>query len=203
MAEFTHSGGGDNHGLADNPERNTPISSSAATPGTDGGQPSSGAGGIGAWMEKKYDKGKAKMERGVHKVDKRLKSFFDRGKPKNADEGETRPQDAGGSSKVQAIAMGTIKTALGIAVTLVPEPFKGPAEALLKAMDVIEKVDSNKEEVEILKKRCELLGSSIVNVVKEKDTKLLSKDLRDSIGRLATKWGPGLQGDVDYFGGSK
>ncbi|KAJ2920660.1 hypothetical protein H1R20_g16434, partial [Candolleomyces eurysporus] len=179
MAEFTHSGGGDNRGLDDNPERNTLISSSAATPGTDGGQPSSGAGGIGAWMEKKYDKGKVKMERGVHKVDKRFKSLFDRGKPKNADEGETRPQDAGGSSRVQAIAMGTIKTALGIAVTLVPEPFKGPAEALLKVMDVI-------DEVEILKKRCELLGSSIVNVVKEKDTKLLSKDLRDSIGRLAT-----------------
>ena len=70
--------------------------------------------------------------------------------------------------------------------------------------------------MEILKKRCELLGSSIVNVVKEKDTKLLSKDLRDSIGRLvayvsfseypvqhSTNWGPGLQGDVDHFGGRK
>ncbi|KAJ2932572.1 hypothetical protein H1R20_g4513, partial [Candolleomyces eurysporus] len=144
MAELTHSGGGDNRGLADNPERNTPVSSNAATPGTDGGQPSSGAGGIGVWMGRSMTKG-----------------------------------------RVQAIAMGTIKTALGIAVTLVPEPFKGPAEALLKVMDVIDKVDSNEEEVEILKKRCELLGSSIVNVVKEKDTKLLSKDLRDSIGRLA------------------
>ncbi|KAJ2932474.1 hypothetical protein H1R20_g4595, partial [Candolleomyces eurysporus] len=80
--------------------------------------------------------------------------------------------------------MGTLKTALGIAATLVPEPFKGPAEALLKVVDVIEKVDSNKQEVEILKKRCDLLGSSIINVVKGKDTELLSKDLRDSIGRL-------------------
>ena len=38
--------------------------------------------------------------------------------------------------------------------------------------------------MEILKKRCDLLGSSIVNVVEGKNTKLLSKDLRDSIGRL-------------------
>ncbi|RXW12131.1 hypothetical protein EST38_g13722, partial [Candolleomyces aberdarensis] len=184
MAEFTHSGGGDNHGFADNPERNTPIPSRAATPGTDGGQPSSEARGFRAWVGKKYDKGKANVERGVHKVDKRAKSLFDRGKPTNEGEGETRPQDAGRSSKVQAIAMGTFKTALGIAATLVPEPFKGAAEALLKVVDVIEKVDSNNEEVEILKKRCDLLGSSIVNVVKGKDTKLLSKDLRDSIGRL-------------------
>ncbi|KAJ2930884.1 hypothetical protein H1R20_g6206, partial [Candolleomyces eurysporus] len=80
--------------------------------------------------------------------------------------------------------MGTFKTALGIAATLVPEPFKGPAEALLKVVDILEKVDSNKEEVEILKKRCNLLGSSIVNVVEGKDTTLLSKDLKDSVGRL-------------------
>ncbi|RXW25761.1 hypothetical protein EST38_g1 [Candolleomyces aberdarensis] len=184
MAEFTHSGGGDNHGFADNPERNTPIPSRAATPGTDGGQPSSEARGFRVWVGKKYDKGKAKVERGVHKVDKRAKSLFDQGKLKNEGEGDTRPQDAGCSSKVQAIAMGTLKAALSIAATLVPEPFNGAAEALLKVVDVIEKVDSNNEEVEILKKHCDLLGSSIVNVVKGKDTKLLSKDLRDSIGRL-------------------
>jgi hypothetical protein len=38
--------------------------------------------------------------------------------------------------------------------------------------------------VGILKNRCNLLGSSIVNVVEGKDTKFLSEDLRDSIGRL-------------------
>ncbi|RXW14298.1 hypothetical protein EST38_g11561, partial [Candolleomyces aberdarensis] len=184
MAEFTRSGGDNNDSLPDNPERNTPIPSHAATLGTDGGQPSGGARGFRAWVGKKYDKGKANVERGVHKVDKRAKSLFDRGMPKNEAEGATRPQDAGGSSKVQAIAMGTFKTALGIAAALVPEPLKGAAEALLKVVDVIEKVDSNKEEVENLKKHCELLGSSIINVVKGKDTKLLSKDLRDSIGRL-------------------
>ena len=137
MAEFTHSGG-DNRGLPDNPESNTPIPSSAATPGTDGSRAPSTARGFRAWMGEKYDKGKAKAERGAHKVDKRLKSLLDRGKPKNEGEGETTPQDAGGSSKVRVIAMGTFKTALGIAATLVPEPFKGPAEALLKVVDIIE-----------------------------------------------------------------
>ncbi|RXW13643.1 hypothetical protein EST38_g12212 [Candolleomyces aberdarensis] len=88
------------------------------------------------------------------------------------------------TSKVWAIAKGTFKNALVIAAALVPEPFKGPAEALLKVVDVIEKADSNKEEVEILKKRCDLLGSSVVNAVKGKDTKLLSEDLKHSIGRL-------------------
>ncbi|KAJ2932604.1 hypothetical protein H1R20_g4484, partial [Candolleomyces eurysporus] len=183
MAESTHSGG-DNRGLPDNPERSTPIPSRAATPGTDGSQPPGTSKGFRGWVGKKYDKGKAKVERGMDKADKRIKSLFDQGKPKAEGEGETTPQDAGGSSKVRAIAMGTFKTALGIAATLVPEPFKGPAEALLKVVDVIEKVDSNKEEVEILKKRCNLLGSSIVNVIKGKDTTSLSKDLIDSIGRL-------------------
>ncbi|KAJ2921186.1 hypothetical protein H1R20_g15908, partial [Candolleomyces eurysporus] len=88
------------------------------------------------------------------------------------------------SSKPLAIAMGTFKTALGIAAALIPEPFKGPAEALLKVVNVVEKADSNKEEVDNLKKHCELLGSSIVNAVKGKDTKLLSEDLKDSLGRL-------------------
>jgi hypothetical protein len=41
-------------------------------------------------------------------------------------------------SKVWAIAKGTLKTALVIAVKLVPEPFKGPAEALLKVVEVVE-----------------------------------------------------------------
>ncbi|KAJ2935293.1 hypothetical protein H1R20_g1802, partial [Candolleomyces eurysporus] len=183
MAESTHSGG-DNRGLPDNPERNTPIPSRATPPDTDGSQPPGTSKGFRAWVGKKYDKGKSKVERGMDKADKRVKSLLDRGKPKNEGEGEATPQDAGGSSKVGAIAMGTFRTALVIAATLIPEPFKGPAEALLKVVDVIEKVQSNKEEVEILKKRCDLLGSSIVNVVEGKDTKLLSKDLKDSIGRL-------------------
>jgi hypothetical protein len=85
------------------------------------------------------DKGKARVERKLEKAHKGAKSLLGRGKPKDAVEGGTRPQDAAeGSSNVGAIAMGTFRTALGIAATLVPEPFKGPAEALLKVVDVIE-----------------------------------------------------------------
>ncbi|KAJ2921664.1 hypothetical protein H1R20_g15431, partial [Candolleomyces eurysporus] len=173
MSENTHSGGGDNHSTPFNdPERDTPIPSRPATPGVDGGGSSGGARRFKAWVGKKYDKGKAKVERGVQKAERGVKSLVDLGKPKN-EGGEASPQDAGGSvaagssddarrvvnesklatssSKVRVIAMGTFKTALGIAVALVPEPFKGPAEALLKVVDVIE---------------------------------FLSEDLKDSIGRL-------------------
>jgi hypothetical protein len=38
--------------------------------------------------------------------------------------------------------------------------------------------------VEALEKRCDLLGSSIVNAIKGKDAKPLSEDLKGSIGRL-------------------
>ncbi|KAJ2935227.1 hypothetical protein H1R20_g1867, partial [Candolleomyces eurysporus] len=185
MAEFTHSGGGDKHGLPDKTDKNTPTPSRTA-PDADGGQAPSTSRGFKAWMGKKYDKlkGRAKAEKGAPKEDKRAKSLLDRGKPKNEREGETRPQDAGGSSKVGAIALGAFKTALSITVAFIPEPYNSPAEGLLKVVEIIEKVDSNKEEVELLKRRCELLGSSIINVVKGKDTKLLSKDLTDSIGRL-------------------
>ncbi|KAJ2927330.1 hypothetical protein H1R20_g9761, partial [Candolleomyces eurysporus] len=104
--------------------------------------------------------------------------------PETAYSAMKEPTSDKNPSKGWDIAKGTFKTALGIAVTLVPEPFKGPAEALLKVVDIVEKANSNKEEVKILKKRCDLLGSSVVNAVKGKDTKLLSEDLKDSIGRL-------------------
>ncbi|RXW16716.1 hypothetical protein EST38_g9130 [Candolleomyces aberdarensis] len=88
------------------------------------------------------------------------------------------------SSKSWAVTKGAFKIALGTAATLVPEPFKGPAEALLKVVDAVEKASSVKEEVKILKERCDLLGISIVNAVKGKDEGLLSEDLKKSIGRL-------------------
>jgi hypothetical protein len=37
-----------------------------------------------------------------------------------------------------AIAKGTLKTALSLIAALVPEPFKGPGEALMKVVDIIE-----------------------------------------------------------------
>ncbi|RXW12558.1 hypothetical protein EST38_g13297, partial [Candolleomyces aberdarensis] len=422
MSEFTHSGGGENRGPPDNSEGNTPIQARAATPDIDGSRPPGKASRFRAWVGEKYDKGKDKMERGVQKTERGVKSLLGRGGPKNGGEGETRPQDAGGSGssdnanvlamgglfrdgeaatagevgavdtlasgtaiapnrsaevfglpaeaetgqeatpsipqlyaasasspkdehghssdpvialiiskpgldedkavtvhgiedvpvdigagsgavrlgnnslpvvevtemggdttgaapqahvaetvppstaasnlqdavasfqpqatvtpvtsddnsnsfrktiiastvfapalaeerwcsqheedidegppapapgiargvvnepmsainspKVWTIAKGTLKTALGIAVALAPEPFKGPAEALRKVVDIVEKANSNKEEVEILKKNCNLLGSSLVNAVKGKDAKLLSEDLKNSIGRL-------------------
>lgn len=48
----------------------------------------------------------------------------------------------------------------------------------------MQKTSSNKEEVEILKTCCGLLGASVANAVKRKDTKLLLEDLKDSIGQL-------------------
>ncbi|KAJ2934442.1 hypothetical protein H1R20_g2664, partial [Candolleomyces eurysporus] len=405
MSEFTHSTGRENRVTpADNPERNTPIQSRAATPGADANRTPSKARGFRVWMGENYDKGRAKVERGVQKVEKGVKSLLNQGNPKNEGEGETSPQyivgvaasgqsdnaniegrlsrDGEAAGEMGAVdtlasgagvttlaaeealevpaefetgqkaapflpqphaaytsaaedehtpspetaftsiapklfldedkaatiedtlvamgvgsgavrqddnslatvagepepdAMGAVslahsaetvppptpannlqgtvssgiqpqatllsvatdddsnplqktviastilapvlaeekggdhtlpegiegppvpapemvrsamnestafKNALGIAIAIIPEAFKGPAEALLKVMDVIEKVDSNEEEVEILKKRCDLLRSSLVNAVKGKDTKFLSEDLKDSIGRL-------------------
>ncbi|KAJ2923886.1 hypothetical protein H1R20_g13208, partial [Candolleomyces eurysporus] len=89
-----------------------------------------------------------------------------------------------GGSKVWDTTKGTLKTALGVAAAVIPEPFKGAAEALLKVVDIVEKTVSNKEEVKILKKRCDLLGKSIANAVDGKDPTMLSGDLKASIERL-------------------
>jgi hypothetical protein len=51
---------------------------------------------------------------------------------------ESESADGTKPSKVWAIAKGALKTALVIAATLVPEPFKGPADALLKVVEVVE-----------------------------------------------------------------
>jgi hypothetical protein len=74
------------------------------------------------------------VERKMQKAEKKVKLFLGRSTPKN--EGDS--EQAASSSKVRAIAMGTFKTALDLAVTLVPDPFKGPVEALRKVVDVIE-----------------------------------------------------------------
>ncbi|KAJ2912066.1 hypothetical protein MD484_g8345, partial [Candolleomyces efflorescens] len=99
---------------------------------------------------------------------------------------ENEPESAAEtkSSKIWAIAKGSLKAALVVAAKVTPEPFKGAAEAFLGVVDVVEKTNSNKEEMELLEKRCDLLGLSILNAVKEKDGKPLSEDLKDSIGRL-------------------
>ncbi|RXW16215.1 hypothetical protein EST38_g9642 [Candolleomyces aberdarensis] len=246
MAESTHSGGRGNHGPPDNPERNAPISSQAATLGTDGSQPPSRAGQFKAQVVERVDRTEESMQRMGKNVKRGPKTFLGKEKPTNQGEAAMSAQDVAGSAipaSDNANAMGGLdrdgeaaateealgasaeletaaslpqpyavsssamveqplspktvitsivpkpvldafETALGIAVTLIPDPFKGPTEALLKVVDVVEKADSNKEEVKILKKHCDLLGSSIVNAVKGKDKKLLSEDLKDSIRRL-------------------
>jgi hypothetical protein len=50
------------------------------------------------WLEKKYDKGKNKLERAVQKAEKGMKSLLDGDKPESEGEGQKGPQDAGGSA---------------------------------------------------------------------------------------------------------
>ncbi|RXW20369.1 hypothetical protein EST38_g5470 [Candolleomyces aberdarensis] len=88
------------------------------------------------------------------------------------------------SSKTWSIVAGALKKTLSGAVSLIPEPFKGPAEVLLKVVNVFEQAKSSKEEIEDLRARCSLLNESMVNAIKGRDEKLLSVDLKDSIGRL-------------------
>ncbi|KAJ2923244.1 hypothetical protein H1R20_g13851, partial [Candolleomyces eurysporus] len=71
------------------------------------------------------------------------------------------------SSKTWTIVTGALKKTLQGAV-----------------IDVFEQAKSNKEEMEDLKMRCNLLNESMVNAIKGQDAGLLSDDLRDSIGRL-------------------
>ncbi|RXW12419.1 hypothetical protein EST38_g13434 [Candolleomyces aberdarensis] len=96
---------------------------------------------------------------------------------------DTKPSEAP-SGKTWAIVAGALKKTLSGAVSFIPEPFKGPAEVLLKVIDVFEQAKSNKEEMEDLKMRCNLLNDSLANAMKGRDPRSLSDDLWDSIGRL-------------------
>ncbi|RXW11194.1 hypothetical protein EST38_g14661, partial [Candolleomyces aberdarensis] len=82
------------------------------------------------------------------------------------------------------IVKGALKLTLGMAASLVPDTFKGPLEALIKIVEVVEQVKSNKEEVEVLKARCDLLDQTIYNAIMGKERAQISDDLRNSIGRL-------------------
>ncbi|RXW20844.1 hypothetical protein EST38_g5027 [Candolleomyces aberdarensis] len=95
---------------------------------------------------------------------------------------DTKPSEASGNT--WAIVAGALKKTLSGAVSFIPEPFKGPAEVLLKVIDVFEQAKSNKEEMEDLKMRCNLLNDSLANAMKGRDPRSLSDELWDSIGRL-------------------
>ncbi|RXW15116.1 hypothetical protein EST38_g10737 [Candolleomyces aberdarensis] len=170
------SGATETHGgnTAANSERNTPIASRAATPvGASGSRSSSRTRRFLAKAEKKIDKGIDALKRLVRSKEKGTGSH-------GASEGSTTAS----TGKTWAIVAEALKMTLSGAVPFIPDPFKGPAEALLKIIDVFEQAKSNKEEMEDLKARCSLLNESMVNAIKGQDERLLSAELKESIGRL-------------------
>ncbi|KAJ2932149.1 hypothetical protein H1R20_g4947, partial [Candolleomyces eurysporus] len=170
------SGATETHGgnTAGDSERNTPIPSRTATPvGASESRPSSGTRRFLAKAEKKIDKGIDALRRLARPKEKGTGS-------REASGAST----AASTDKTWAIVVGALKMTLAGAVPFIPGPFKGPAEALLKIIDVFEQAKSNKEEMGDLKARCVLLNESIVNVIKGQDERLLSAELKESIGRL-------------------
>ncbi|RXW12764.1 hypothetical protein EST38_g13090 [Candolleomyces aberdarensis] len=176
MSEATETHGGNTAG---NSERNTPIPSGAATPvGASGSGPPSRTRRFLAKAEKKIDKFKLKLglkEKGTesHGTSEASATAASTGESTTASTGKT-----------WAVVAGALKMTLSGAVPFIPDPFKGPAEALLKIIDVFEQAKLNKEDMEALKARCSLLNESMVNAIKGRDERLLSAELKESIGRL-------------------
>ncbi|KAJ2936325.1 hypothetical protein H1R20_g769, partial [Candolleomyces eurysporus] len=174
------SGATETHGgnTAGDSERNTPIPSRAATPVIASGSRPSRARRFLAKAEKKIDKFKLKFglkEKGTESHGTSEASTT------AASTGESATVPTG---KTWAVVAGALKMTLSGAVLLIPDPFKGPAEALLKIIDVFEQTKSNNEEMEDLKARCDLLNESMANAIKGKDERLLSAELKESVGRL-------------------
>ncbi|RXW17109.1 hypothetical protein EST38_g8744 [Candolleomyces aberdarensis] len=170
------SGARETHGgnTAGESGRNTPIASGTAPPvGASGSRPSSGTRRFLARVEKKIDKTIDAFKR---KVGPREKGTGSR----EASEASTTAS----TGKTWPMVAQALKMTLSGAVPFIPDPFKGPAEALLKIIDVFEQAKSNKEEMEDLKARCDLLNESMVNAIKGQDERLLSTELKESIGRL-------------------
>ncbi|RXW15585.1 hypothetical protein EST38_g10269 [Candolleomyces aberdarensis] len=176
MSEATETHGGNTAG---NSERNTPIPSRAATPvGASGSGPPSRTRRFLAKAEKKIDKFKLKLglkEKGTesHGTSEASNTAASTGESTTASTGKT-----------WAVVAGALKMTLSGAVPFIPDPFKGPAQALLKIIGVFEQAKSNKEEMEELKARFNLLNESMVNAIKGRDERLLSAELKESIGCL-------------------
>ncbi|RXW12127.1 hypothetical protein EST38_g13730 [Candolleomyces aberdarensis] len=170
------SGATETHGgnTAGDSERNTPIASGTATPvGASGSCPLSGTRRFLAKVEKK--------------IDKTIDVFKRKVGPKEKGAGNREASEASttaSTGKTWPIVAQALKMTLSGAVLFIPDPFKGPAEALLNIIDVFEQAKSNEEEMEDLKARCSLLNESIVNAIKGQDERLLSTELKESIGRL-------------------
>ncbi|RXW17218.1 hypothetical protein EST38_g8634 [Candolleomyces aberdarensis] len=176
MSEATETHGGNTAG---NSERHTPIPSRTATPiGARGSGPPSRTRRFLAKAEKKIDKFKLKLglnEKGMGSHGTSIASTM------AASTGESTTTSTG---KTWAVVAGALKMTLSGAVPLIPDPFKGPAQALLKIINVFEQAKSNKEEMEDLKARCNLLNESMVSAIKGRDERFLSAELKESIGRL-------------------
>ncbi|RXW14827.1 hypothetical protein EST38_g11027 [Candolleomyces aberdarensis] len=176
MSEATETHGGNTAG---NSEHITRIPSGAATPvdaGVSG--PPSRTRRFLAKAEKKIDKFKLKLglkEKGTesHGTSEASTTAASTGESTTASSGKT-----------WAVVARGLKMTLSGAVPFIPDPFKGPAQALLKIIDIFEQAKSNKEDMEELKARCDLLNESMVNAIKGRDERLLSAELKESIGRL-------------------
>ncbi|KAJ2921878.1 hypothetical protein H1R20_g15216, partial [Candolleomyces eurysporus] len=189
MSEATKTRG-DN--TAGNSERNTPIASRAATPAGSRSSSKSRRQQAKEAIKKPFSTAKRwvkwKMGDGPREgggvgsggVDVgRASAGFDQA---GEGAGVSNPS-ATSSKKTWAIVAGALKKTLSGAVPFIPDPFKGPAEALLKVIDVFEQAKSNKEGMEDLKMRCNLLNESMAHAFKRRQDGG-EEDLYESIGRL-------------------
>ncbi|KAJ2932170.1 hypothetical protein H1R20_g4936, partial [Candolleomyces eurysporus] len=87
------------------------------------------------------------------------------------------------SKKTWAIVAGALKKTLSGAIPFIPDPFKGPAQVLLQIFNIFEKAKSNREEMENLKLRCNLLNESLAHAFERRQDRG-SDELGESIGRL-------------------
>ncbi|KAJ2925794.1 hypothetical protein H1R20_g11300, partial [Candolleomyces eurysporus] len=115
----------------------------------------------------------AKVEKKIDKaIDKTIDVFKREVGQKEKGTGSHRASEASttaSTGKTWAIVVQALKMTLSGAVPFILDPFKGPAEALLKMINVFEQAKSNKEEMEDLKAHCGLLNESIVNAIKGQD----------------------------------
>ncbi|KAJ2921777.1 hypothetical protein H1R20_g15315, partial [Candolleomyces eurysporus] len=96
-------------------------------------------------------------------------------------------EDPKSPSKAWTITKASLKATLGIIAGLaedLPIPGKGVIGLTLQLIDTVEKVSANKDDLETLTSRCDLLKDSIVQSIKGKDASCLPPELMTSIGKL-------------------
>jgi hypothetical protein len=159
MSKSTHSSGKDNTGPPADPERNTPISRrgnrfKAGVDKVEDRMQRMGKGvkkGFKAFLGVGKPRTPREGETSAQGGDAHAGAGADTKSAKDLDDdGATSAQANARATSAQhrsgatssgagwAIAKGTLKTALSLVATLAPDPFKGPAEALMKVVDIIE-----------------------------------------------------------------